>query len=198
MLVVMMEENTKTQNEKKTKRATFRRPMVGVIGASSVDSAVMNMAFDVGRNIAKKGWHLLTGGGNGVMSAACKGFLESRTIPQIVSIGILPSDDSKFANPYLDIPIPTGMGWARNTLITRAANALIAIGGCSGTLSEIAFAWQMDRPIVALSSSGGWAEKLAGRAVDNRRDDIIQSAASADQAVLLISESLSAYNEAEN
>ncbi len=160
-----------------------RRPVVGVIGASSAPPAVLEIATQVGGAVGKQGWHLLTGGGGGVMEAACNGFRNERATPAQAAIGILPTEDASFANDYVDIAVPTGMGYTRNAIIVRAAWGLIAVGGCSGTLSEIAFAWQADRPIVAMMDSGGWAEKLAGVAIDDRRSDAILAAQTADEAV---------------
>ncbi|MCP4605239.1 MAG: TIGR00725 family protein, partial [Proteobacteria bacterium] len=126
------------------------------------------------------------GGGGGVMEAACRGFVQARTDASQVSVGILPSDNAGFANRFVDIAIPTGMGIARNAIIARTAWGLVAVGGCSGTLSEIALAWQLDRPIVALADSGGWAENLAGQAVDDRREDTIMAAETADEAMEIL------------
>jgi len=161
----------------------YKRPIIAVIGASSAPAFVLTEAGLVGAAIAREGWHLLTGGGEGVMEAACRGFIESRQPSGGTTIGILPSDDASFSNPFVEISIPTGMGWARNAIITRTAAALVAIGGCSGTLSEIAFGWQMGRPIVALCQTGGWAAKLAGNSLDDRRDDVIFSAQNTTQAI---------------
>jgi uncharacterized protein (TIGR00725 family) len=167
-----------------------RRPVVAVIGASSAEEPALEAARQVGRAISREGWHLLTGGGAGVMEAACRGFIESRSSSGGMTIGILPSDDTGFSNQFVEIAIPTGMGWARNAIITRTASALIAIGGCSGTLSEIAFGWQMGRPIAALCQTGGWAEKLAGEALDDRRNDVIFAAKNASEAVDFVKSNL--------
>ncbi len=160
-----------------------KRPIVAVIGASSAEDSVLDAARKVGGAIALEGWHLLTGGGEGVMEAACRGYVESRPPSGGWTIGILPSDDTGFSNQFVEISIPTGMGWARNAIITRTASALIAIGGCSGTLTEIAFGWQMGRPIAALYETGGWAQKLAGKAIDERRNDRIFGAKNAAEAI---------------
>ena len=162
------------------------RPKIAVIGASSAPAETLAIAEDVGSLVAQAGWHLICGGGSGVMEAACRGFVANRPHQGGMSIGILPSGDETWANPYVDIPIPTGLGWARNAVITQTANGLIAIGGCSGTLSEIAFAWQMGRPIVALGQSGGWAGKLAGQPIDHRRTDRVMSAKSPSEAIAFL------------
>lgn len=167
-----------------------RRKVVAVVGASSADARLCHMAEEVGRAVAAAGWHLLTGGGGGVMEAACRGFAEGRGEGSGTSIGVLPAEDEGFANAFLDIALPTGMGFARNALIARAACGVIAVGGCSGTLSEIALAWQMGKPIVALEGSGGWAARLAGERLDERRRDRVLAASSADEAVRLLRDRL--------
>ncbi len=166
------------------------RPIVGVIGASSAQSTTLDIAGQVGRAICRQGWHLLSGGGGGVMEAACRGFIEARPPQGGLTIGILPSEDTTFQNRFVELAIPTGIGFARNAIIARTAWALVAVGGCSGTLSEIAFGWQMGRPIVAMADSGGWSRKLAGKAIDSRRQDVIFAAQSAEEAVDYINQKL--------
>ncbi len=106
------------------------------------------------------------------MAAACRGHRTGRVLAEIpgVTIGVLPSNDQEDANPYVDIPMPTGIGLARNAIIARAAMGIIAVGGCSGTLSEIALAWQFGRPVAAMVSAGGWAARVAGTCIDDRFD----------------------------
>ncbi|MCP4604733.1 MAG: hypothetical protein GY847_30130, partial [Proteobacteria bacterium] len=84
-----------------------RRPVIAVIGASSAEQKTLDIAEHVGRAIAMQGWNLLTGGGGGVMEAACRGFVQARTDASQVSVGILPSDNAGFANRFVDIAIPT-------------------------------------------------------------------------------------------
>jgi hypothetical protein len=170
-------------NGKKTETRAIRLPKIAVIGSSSAEGKTLEIAEEMGGALAKEGWHLLCGGGGGVMEAACRGFLMARTTGPGMTIGILPTDEEKWANPYVEIAIPTGLGLARNALIAETADALVAIGGCSGTLSEIAFAWQKGRPIVAMTASGGWAKTLAGKAVDERRKDLIYPAQNTASAI---------------
>ena len=164
----------------------IRRPIVAVIGAAAAEPALLEQAGEAGRAIAERGWHLLCGGGGGVMETACRGFAAARSEPGIVSIGLLPGDDAGLANPFVDVSLPTGIGFARNAVIARSADGLIAVGGCAGTLSEIALAWQMGKPIVAIASSGGWAARLAGQSVDGRREDPVLAAGTAQEAVSLL------------
>jgi len=161
-----------------------RLPVVAVIGASSAEPEVLEIAAAVGEEIARRGWHLICGGGGGVMEAACRGFQSGQPAggSSNLALGVLPGEDAGWANDHVDIVVPSGIGIARNAVITRTANAVVAVGGCSGTLSEIAFAWQQGRPIVAMAGTGGWAEELAGRAVDGRREDRVFAAGSAAEA----------------
>ncbi len=104
------------------------------------------MAYEVGRLIARAGAILVCGGRGGVMEAACQGAIEEKGL----TIGILPSADVKEANPYVRIPIATGMGMGRNVIIAQTAQAFIAVDGQYGTLSEIAFALQLGKPVICL------------------------------------------------
>lgn len=146
------------------------------------DPKILRLAEDIGAEIAKRGVVLACGGMLGVMEAACKGAKKHAG----VTIGILPTDSKNDANKYVDYVLPTGLGYARNFLVAKAGDAVIAIDGSAGTLSEIAIAWFSNKPIVALRSSGGWAEKLAGTQIDNRRDDVIHSADTAQEALDII------------
>ena len=105
-------------------------------------------------------------------------------------IGILPGLDATDANPFVDIALPTGLGLARNVLVVASADAVIAIGGRSGTLSEIALAWQLGRPVIAIDGHGGWAAELAGRAVDDRRTDTVRAVSSVAEAVRAVADVL--------
>jgi uncharacterized protein (TIGR00725 family) len=168
------------------------RPVIGVIGASSAEEKARNIAEAVGAAIGAAGWHLVCGGGGGVMAAACRGHRSVQLSPgeRGVTIGILPSDDSASANPYVDVSIPTGIGLARNAVVARASMGIVAVGGCSGTLSEIALAWQFGRPIAAMTTAGGWAAKLAGSCLDNRYDRPIFAADTPQDALRFLSEQL--------
>ena len=122
--------------------------IIGVIGGRDVTDDLLAAAEDVGRFIAQKGYSLICGGLTGVMEAASKGAKEAGGL----TIGILPQDDKNSANPYIDVPVATGMGIGRNVIIARTADALIAVGGEYGTLSEIAFALQLGKPVVGIET----------------------------------------------
>ncbi len=109
---------------------------------------MLKEAEEAGRLIAQKGANLVCGGLGGVMEAASRGAKSEGGL----TVGILPHNDSKEANQFIDIPIATGLGIGRNIIIARSADALIAIGGEYGTLSEIAFALQMNKPVVGIKT----------------------------------------------
>ncbi len=123
------------------------RRLIAVIGGRQADNELLTIAEDVGSRIVRKGAVLVCGGLTGVMEAASRGAKKEGG----VTIGILP-EGKEDANPYIDIPISTGLGLARNAIIANSADALIAIGGEYGTLSEIAFALQIEKPVIGIKT----------------------------------------------
>ncbi|MEE9524337.1 MAG: TIGR00725 family protein [Thermodesulfovibrionales bacterium] len=124
------------------------KAFIGVIGGRRVGKDLLKEAEEVGRRIAERGAVLVCGGLTGVMEHASKGAKSAGG----TTVGILPHEKTGSENPYIDIPVATGMGIGRNVIITRTADAFIAIGGAYGTLSEIAFALQMGKPVVGIKS----------------------------------------------
>ena len=133
---------------------------IGVIGGSEVSKEAYRLAEEVGRDIAKRGAVLICGGMQGVMEAACKGASESGGL----TIGILPGDKRAQANRYVQIPIVTGIGYARNVAVVRSSQAVIAIDGSYGTLTEIGYALQAGIPVIGL---GTWSLAINGKADKN-------------------------------
>ncbi|MDD5644195.1 MAG: TIGR00725 family protein [bacterium] len=129
---------------------------IGVIGCSDCGAKEAELARETGRIIALQKHILICGGMGGVMEEACRGAFENGG----VTVGILPGDDEKDSNRYLTAAVPTGMGKARNILVVKASDALIAIGGWYGTLSEIAFALNIGKPVVGLNT---WECGIGGR-----------------------------------
>ncbi len=119
---------------------------VAVIGGSDIDTKIAVLAREVGREVARRGGVLLCGGLGGVMAAAAQGATEAGG----VSLGILPDADRRRANPYLTYSIATNLGHARNMLIAHSADALIAVDGSYGTISEAAIALKLGKPVIAL------------------------------------------------
>ncbi|MDX9719824.1 MAG: TIGR00725 family protein [Myxococcota bacterium] len=165
----------------------MHRPLVAIIGSAKTSPEVIAVAEALGAALAARGLSILCGGRGGVMLGACRGLRQYREQHpvqgvQAVAIGLLPDVDKGLANPFLDFALPTGLGFARNSVIALAADALIAIEGSSGTLSEMAYAWQYGKPLCALDGCGGWAARLAGERLDERRADVIFRASSVDEA----------------
>jgi len=124
----------------------MRRPIIGVIGTGKSTPALDALAREVGREIARYGAILVCGGLGGVMEAAAAGAKEVGGI----TVGILPGPGVEDANPYIDLPIATNMGQARNAVIVHTADVLIAVDGEYGTLSEMAMALKIGKPVIAL------------------------------------------------
>ena len=156
--------------------------IISVIGGAESSPEILKLAEEIGSEIAKRGVALACGGLMGVMEAVCKGAKKYDG----VTIGILPSNFKDDANKFVDYAIPTGLGYARNFLVAKTGDAVIAIDGSAGTLSEIAIAWFSDKPIVAMASSGGWAKKIAGTRIDTRRTDEVHSASTPEEALDII------------
>jgi len=127
-----------------TRSVGFR--IIGVVGSSKAEPELLRLAEEVGAEIARNGAALVCGGLSGVMEAVCKG---ARSMGGL-TIGIIPSDDKRDANPYVQIPIVTGMGMGRNIMLVKTADVLIAVGGEFGTLSEIAQALNIGKKVIGL------------------------------------------------
>jgi uncharacterized protein (TIGR00725 family) len=125
-----------------------RSRVVSLIGGATCTPSQARDAEEVGRLLADRGIILVCGGRTGVMEAACRGAAEVGG----TTIGILPGDSPSGGNPYLTVVLPTGLGHARNMLVVLAGEAVIAIGGGPGTLSEIGFALKINRRVIALDS----------------------------------------------
>jgi uncharacterized protein (TIGR00725 family) len=126
----------------------MERLIIGVIGGRRVKKSLLNEAEKVGKLIGEKGCYMLCGGLGGVMEAAARGAEGAGG----TTIGILPQERKEQANPHITIPVPTGLGIGRNIIIARSADALIAVGGEYGTLSEIAFSLQLGKPVIGIET----------------------------------------------
>src|SRR4029077_12670813 len=143
--------------------------LIAVIGKSTKDPgdppspAALQAAELVGANIAGAGAILITGGLSGVMEAASRGAKRANGLV----IGMLPGFRKDDANKYVDVAITTGMGWMRNTLTVRAADAVIMISGGIGTLNELTVAYEL-KPTVILEGTGGWSSRIRDVAYDGK------------------------------
>ncbi|MEW6162771.1 MAG: TIGR00725 family protein [Nitrospirota bacterium] len=122
------------------------KKIIAVIGAGITDEPTLKIAEEIGRLIARRKAVLVCGGLGGVMEAASKGAKSEGGI----TVGILPQNHKNEANPYIDISVATGFGEGRNVIIARTADAMIAVGGEYGTLSEIAFGLKMGKPVIGI------------------------------------------------
>ena len=129
-----------------------RKLIIGVVGNANLhgDTNKGELAWNVGKLIIDHGYRLATGGLGGVMRSASEGARASANYSDGLVLGVLPSYDPDSANEFIDIALPTGVGVARNVLLMSTCDAIIVVGGGSGTLSEISLAWQMKKLIVAL------------------------------------------------
>ncbi len=149
------------------------RPLlVTIIGKSAKDPSdpvpprALAAAEEVGRLLAARGAVVVSGGLSGVMEAVSRG---AKAAGGLV-IGILPGFDKRDANAHVDIAITTGMGWMRNTLTVRAADAVIMISGGIGTLNELTVAYE-DKPTVVLEGTGGWSDRIREIAYEGKHLD---------------------------
>jgi len=121
---------------------------IGVIGAGACPAPTYELARKLGFEIGKRGWILVCGGLKGVMEGAAKGCVEAGG----TTVGILPGLDRTSANPHINIAVPTGLGDGRNLLIIRSSDAVVALSGGYGTLSEIALALKANKPVIGLET----------------------------------------------
>jgi uncharacterized protein (TIGR00725 family) len=127
-----------------------RARIVSIAGSPDASEAEVVFAAELGRMLAEAGFTIACGGGAGVMEAACRGAVSAGG----ETIGLLPSDDPRDASAFVTLPIPTGLGRARNRIVALAGGVLVAVGGRYGTLSEIAFALDAGRPVCAFGRWG--------------------------------------------
>jgi uncharacterized protein (TIGR00725 family) len=163
--------------------------LIAVIGKSTKDPAdppspeALRAAELVGANIAGAGAILITGGLSGVMEAASRGAKRANGLV----LGMLPGFKKDEANRYVDVALTTGMGWMRNTLVVRAADAVIMISGGIGTLNELTVAYQ-DKPTIILEGTGGWSDRIreiayGGKHLDESGSATLHFASTPEEAV---------------
>jgi hypothetical protein len=156
--------------------------IVSVICGSEIDKDTEEKAVNIGRLLAKNNYAISCGGLFGGMEAVCKGAKQENGL----TIGIIPYKEKNAANDYVDIAIPVPFSQARNLIVVLSGDAVVAIGGKAGTLSEMCFAWIYQKPIVALASVPGWSSKLANEKIDNRRADKIYGANSPEEVIKIL------------
>lgn len=165
-----------------------RRLQIAVLGSSKeiCTKKAYKLAEEVGEEIAKIGAITVTGGGHGVMEAAMKGAKKHGGL----TLGILPWERIEHYNRYCDVIVATGIGWSRDSINLNSCDGAIVVGGGAGTLNEASYAYIEDVPIVAITTSGGMAETLAGIYFDTRKTEKVIGATSATEAVLRLLEEI--------
>jgi uncharacterized protein (TIGR00725 family) len=148
---------------------------IAVVGPGKPSAAEYDTAQEVGRALAEQGAVVVCGGLGGVMEAACRGAKSAGG----ATVGILPGTREEEANEWVDLPLPTGLGEARNAILVRVASGVVAVGGGYGTLSEIAFALRASKPVVGI---GTWEIARAGEPDDS----IVRAAGAAEAADLIL------------
>lgn len=165
-------------------RIPRRRPVAAVVGNARADPLTDAAASELGRMLVDSGFRVLTGGMFGVMEAASRGARAASAYVPGDTVGVLPTYRASDANPYVDVCICTGMNHARNVVVAASADVVMVVGGRTGTLSEIALAWRLGKPIIVVDvgrrgepvpdgSVADWGDRLAGLRLDDRRDGAV-------------------------
>ena len=178
----------------------MRRLTIGVIGDARMErrSKKWKLTVLLGERLVDEGFRVVSGGHGGLAEALGEGVRRSKKHADGDIITILPGYDPSVADAYSDITIATGLDHARNLLVANS-DAVIAVGGGAGTLSEMAFAWALDRLILAYRV-GGWSGRLAGLRIDDRvrypelRDDKVYPVETADDVIASLHKLLPKYN----
>ena len=141
---------------------------ISVVGAGRADASLYELAKEVGKRIALRGGVLICGGLGGVMEAACRGASSAGGL----TVGILPGSDALEANSWVKVALPTGIGHARNVLVVQAGDAVVALPGEWGTMSEISIALKTGRPVIGV---GAWGE-IEGVVVERDAESAVRKA----------------------
>lgn len=176
------------------------RKIVAIIGDSKIDKDGLKykIAYETGKALVDNGYRLQSGGLKGVMEAAFAGARASKNYKEGDTIAIIPSFDRSHHNEYADIVISTGLDMMRNAIVANA-DAVVAIGGGSGTLCEMAFAWPMNRLMIAYDCVDGWSQKVANTRLDHRvryediPEDKIFGVSSPEQVVQILDKYIDKY-----
>ena len=175
------------------------KKIVAVVGDGKIEkeSLKYKLAFEMGKALIDSGYRVQSGGLGGIMEAVFQGAKSSENYQDGDTIAIIPSFDRSEANNYADIIIPTGIDVMRNGMVVNA-DGVIAIGGGSGTLSEIALAWSLFRLVIAFTNVDGWSSELAGRKLDSRErykaiDDKIYGVETPQQAIEILKKYIDFY-----
>jgi uncharacterized protein (TIGR00725 family) len=162
----------------------LKKIQIGVVGynQNSLPLKTLNLAYDVGMEIAKNKAVVICGGLGGVMEYACKGAKDNGGF----TVGIVPQDDYSKANEFCDIVICTGMGYSRNFIVSYSSDAIISVGGGAGTLIELCVGYMAKKIMVAIEDSGGTSDIYGGKFLDERKRVVIEKYTSPSYAVEFI------------
>jgi len=161
----------------------MRKPLIAVVGHGlHAKNEHLRVAEEVGREVAKRNGIVVCGGHNfGIMNSVAKGVHTENGI----TIGIVPEDNLSRTSKFIDIPIVTGMGLARNQIVALSCDAMIVIGGGVGSLTEVAYAYQYSKPIIVIKNLGSLLEQYIGKYMDKKKNVKIIGAYNAKKAVEL-------------
>ncbi len=176
------------------------KKMVSIIGDSSVPEgdSRLTFAYELGKALVDNGYRVVSGGMGGVMQAAFEGAKASECYTEGDTIAILPMFDRKAGNKFADITIATGLDIYRNVIVANS-DAVVAVGGGSGTLAEISSAWTLKRLILAYDRGAGWSSKVADTRLDGRvryeeiPEDRIFGVANAQEAIAVLEKYIGQY-----
>lgn len=145
------------------------KPQISIIGSRNLSTESLNLVEELSYCLVEAGCRIVTGGMGSLQKNAHKGAKLSPASSDCDTIAILPGFDPKPALDHADVIIPTGLDLYRNVIVANS-DVVISIDGGAGTLSELAFAWQLNRSVIAVGSDG-WSSKLAGTTLDGRRPE---------------------------
>lgn len=170
----------------------MKKTQIGIIGPNKnlCSNELYQFGYKLGNKLSYLKNSIICGGKGGFMEAVCKGIKQNKLSFYGQTIGILPETEKKHANNYIDIIIPTGMGIARNIIIINASDIIVAAGGGSGTLSELAFAWQQRKTVLCIEHFEGWTKTLARKQVDERAENLFIPVNSIDKIMLNLNQNL--------
>lgn len=159
-------------------------------GGNLCSKEIYDFGLSLGEKLVEEGYFICCGGKNGIMEAVCKGARNAANHQFGKTIGIIPELEKQYANAFCDIVIPTGLQMARNQLVVSTGDLVIAISGGAGTLSELAFAWQMNKKVICYTGFAGWSQKLANQNLDTRQNKLLIPACNLDEILFLLKENL--------
>ncbi len=175
------------------------RKIVAVIGDSKIEKGGIKykIAYELGKTLIDNGYRIQTGGLGGIMEAVFMGAKSSSFYREGDTVGIVPSFDKSEVNAFADIVIPTGIDLLRNAIVANA-DAVIALGGGAGTLSEMAIAWSLHKLIIAFDNVDGWSRELSNRKIDEKNrypniDDQVYGVQTAQAAVKVLEKYIDIY-----